>query len=336
MQVEGLSRGNSDAVSLGAGERVSLHEHLDGSLLTGTLIELAAGCGVNLPESDEAGLTTWLRQQVRGSLGQYLSCFALTTAVMQTEENLERVAYEHMAQLHEDRVAYAELRFAPQLHAPGWVDSIEAVGSGVRRGMAEFGIEAGIIVCAMRDQDPAHSLAAAHAAVAHPMVVGFDLAGEEWGHPPTEHREALAVIREAGIALTIHAGEGDGVASISAAIEAGATRLGHGVRIIEDITQTDRGVHLGSTAGRIREEGIHLEVCISSNVDTGLYPVEQHPVLQLHRAGLNVGLSTDNRMMSATNLEREEQIARRILGGSEDEIRAMRANAARARFTGRN
>lgn len=312
--------------------RASLHEHLDGSLRVDTLIELSAAARLPLPEMEPIALANWVRRQVKGSLAQYLSCFALTTAVLQSEENLERVAYEHVEQLYEDGVLSGEVRFAPQLHDMPYATSIAAVAEGLRRGGAEYGLEIGLIACAMRDQDPAISTAVARAAVEIGLCCGFDLAGNEQGHDPQEHEAALQTALEAGVGITIHAGEAAGVESIAAALDAGASRIGHGVRLVEDTRIENGRVMLGKTAGRVRDAGVHLEVCISSNLDTAVFPgLEDHPVLDLHRLGLSVGLSTDNRLMSGTTMAHEEHLAG-LLGATVEEIAQMRAAAHQARF----
>lgn len=322
---------NGDTIT-GAG-RVSLHEHLDGSLRPATLLELGHQAGVLLPADDAAGLTTYLRDAVRGSLARYLACFDLTVAVLQTEEALERAAYEHAEQLSADNCDRGEIRFAPQLHAPGHAASIRAVLAGLERARTDGHCDTTLIVCAMRNLDPRDSEAVARAAADNPGCVGFDLAGMELNHPPQHHHGALGVTREAGLGLTIHAGEADGPASIMAALDAGASRIGHGVRIFDDIRRGPRGPLLGPVARRVLETGTHLEVCPTSNLDTNVYPTAgEHPVMTLHRIGFNVGLSTDNRLMSGTTLEREERLCRAHLYASGREIDAMREAARAALF----
>lgn len=328
---------DADASGSGSVRRVSLHEHLDGSLRPATLLELARTAAVTVPAVDEDTLRGHLRAAVRGSLERYLSCFALTVAVLQNEEALERVAYEHAAQLHADGCDAGEVRFAPQLHAPGPAASIAAVLAGLERARRDGLCDTALIVSVLRERDPRTARTVAEAAAANPGCVAFDLAGMESGNPPQRQHAALGVAREAGLGITIHAGESEGPHSIDAALDAGATRLGHGVRVWDDISRRGGRAHLGRTAGRVRAEQIHLEVCISSNVDTRTYrDVAAHPVLALHRLGFSVGLSTDNRLMSATTLHREEQLCRDILRAGADELAAMGHAAANARFPGRH
>lgn len=342
--------------------RASLHEHLDGCVLPETLIELAPTCGLHLPHTDPAALSAWIQEQVQGSLAQYLSCFALTTAVLQNEEALERVAYEHVAQLAADSVSYAEVRFAPQLHNMPMARSIAAVVAGLKRADEKFSCRTGLIICGMRDGDPdlvvktATAAASATSGTRSP-VCGFDLAGQEAGFLPTIHRRALDVAREAGLGITIHAGEAAGAESVEAALDCGATRIGHGVRVIEQVAfkrgcetgirerlthspnppmideLEDLGVILGPTARRVMEERTHLEVCISSNIDTQVFAAySAHPAVLLARLGFALSLSTDNRLMSHTSLVNEERLAVDVLGATADEIAALRANAHAAAF----
>jgi adenosine deaminase len=313
--------------------RVSLHEHLDGSLRAETLLDLARQAGVRTPADNAADLRTYLRDAVHGSLANYLACFELTVSVLQTEDALERAAYEHAEQLSLDGCDRAEIRFAPQLHAPGAATSIQAVLAGLERARRDGLCDTTLIVCAIRESDPITTETIACAAVDTPGVVGFDLAGMEAGNPPQNHDAALRLVREAGLGLTIHAGEADGPVSIAAAVAAGATRLGHGVRVFDDISRGPRGPLLGRIAAEVLDKGIHLEVCVSSNLDTGIYPdAASHPVMTLKRIGFSVSLSTDNRLMSATTLEAEEQLCRSHLYASAREIVEMRDAARLALF----
>lgn len=321
----------------GTRRRVSLHEHLDGSLSPQTLIELSRAGGTRLPASDPEGISRFIRGSVAGSLERYLSCFELTVAALQTEEALERAAYEHAAQLSADGCDRGEIRFAPQLHAPGNTNSIRAVLHGLGRARGEGLCDTGLIVCAMRESDPATVLEVARAAADEPGCVGFDLAGMETGNPPQLHMRALAAVRESGMGLTIHAGESEGPQSIAAALDAGARRIGHGVRIMEDIHLDGSTQVLGEVARRVLEGRIHLEVCVSSNLDTGVYPgAGAHPVMALKRLGFSVSLSTDNRLMSGTTLEREEHLCAMHLDAGVAELDDMVRAGRDALFAVRN
>jgi adenosine deaminase len=313
--------------------RTVLHEHLDGCLLPGTLLELANARGVSLGVDDEDGLRKLLSLGVKGSLAAYLRCFAMTTAVLQDVAALERVAFEHGEQMLAEGVTRAEVRFAPQLHGEEMHRSVEAVWRGLERSTRGTEMRAGVLVCGIRESDPMIVERAAQVACEmRGVVVGFDLAGMELGHLASAHRSALALVREGGLPLTLHAGEADGVASIRDALEMGATRLGHGVRLVEDIWLEDGEVVLGEVAQAVLDEQVVLEVCVSSNLDTRVFAsLTEHPVLRLMRLGFAVTLQTDNRLMSQTTLEREEALVL-SLGATAQEIEAMRATAAVASF----
>ena len=267
--------------------KVSLHDHLDGSLRPNTVLELADLAGYQgLPETEPDSLGEWFHRGAdRGSLPLYLEGFAHTIGVMQSAGALERVAYEYAADLFQDGVVYFEVRFAPHFHTQGGMglDAVlEAVFAGLARGREEFGIESGLIICALRNQEPALSLKLAELAVAwmDRGVCGFDLAGEEAGHPPKEHLEAFQLIKRHNGSLTIHAGEGFGPESIWQALQfCGAHRIGHGTRLIEDIAVYDgKIIQMGSLARYVLDHRIPLEICLSSNVHTGACErIESHP-----------------------------------------------------------
>lgn len=313
--------------------RAALHEHLDGCVLPSTLLELAAKRGVSLGVSDERELLAMIAAGVRGSLDAYLRCFAMTTAVLQDERALERVAFEHAEQLMAEGVTLAEVRFAPQLHGDSMHRSVEAVWRGLERATVGTEMRAGVVVCGIRESAPAIVRRAAEVACEmHGAVVGFDLAGMEVGHLPSEHREALELVRAHGVPLTLHAGEAAGVESVREAIAMGAVRLGHGVRVIEDVTVENGAMVLGEVAGEVLRRGVVLEVCVSSNLDTHVVQrLEEHPVLSLMRAGFAVTLQTDNRLMSRTTLAREEGLVM-SLGASAAEIQATREAGLAASF----
>jgi adenosine deaminase len=295
--------------------KAELHNHLDGGLRVETVIELAEAIGYTmLPSTDPSMLRNWFFRGDSGSLEAYLAGFEHTIAVMQTGDAIERVAYEAGVDAGADGVIYVEFRFAPRLNTRKGLmreDVIEAALSGFERASAEAGVVIGLIVDAMRNEPD--SLADARAAVrfADRGVVGFDLAGPEKGYPPDAHLPACRLAKEYGLGLTIHAGEADGLDSIHRAItKCGADRIGHGIRIIDD-TQSSSGAvtGLGGVAAMVRDLQIPLEVCPASNLHTLQLRPQDHPLGMLQRAGFNVTLNTDNRLMSRTSLTDEFRFA---------------------------
>lgn len=321
--------------ALAAAPKIQLHDHLDGGLRPLTIIELADRNGYrDLPSTDPDELSVWFSETVRtGGLPGYLSTFDHTIAVMQTSDAIERVAYESAADLAADGVIYAEVRFAPEWNTQqglGLDDVIEAALAGFSRGGRDHEIDVRLIIDGMRNMG--RSLEAAEAAVrwADAGVVGFDIAGPEAGYPPAEHLAAFDVARRGGLGITIHAGEGDGLASIDEAVNAcGAERIGHGVRIADDIA----GDNLGGLATQIRDGGVPLELCPRSNVDTGAVDsLADHPIDRLLRLGFNVTVNCDNRLMSSTSPTRELSGLVETFGWGPEEIRRVTINAANAAF----
>ncbi len=288
--------------------KVVLHDHLDGGLRPSTIIELAGDAGHRLPTTDPDDLAAWFLQGGEGrDLVTYLATFEHTVAVLQTTEALERVAAETVEDLADDGVVHAEIRYAPELSTAGGLtcdEVLSALDAGVRAGGAGREVSVGLLVCGMRQ---GHRVAEAFAAAARSRevgssVVGVDLAGPEAGYPAGAHRDALAAARAAGLRITLHAGEADGPASIADALDHGAERLGHGVRIGDDVRD---GV-LGPVAERVRRGEVPLEVCPTSNVHTGLVDdVASHPVLSLREQGFWVTINTDNRLMSGVSMTSE-------------------------------
>jgi len=319
--------------------KTALHDHLDGGLRVDTVIELADAAGYrDLPSTDPDVLSAWFRQDDSGSLEQYLEAFNHTIAVMQTPDALERVAYEAVVDLSEDGVVYAELRFGPALHTRGAMsleDAIEAALAGINRARRERGIVAGLIPSALRQHAGSERVAEAAASFRGHGVVGFDIAGPEAGYPADDHLPAFRIIHEAGLGLTIHAGEGDGLNSIYRAVaRCGAQRIGHGVRIIDDTDFAGgRITELGPLAGRLRDHRIHLEVAVRSNVDTGFVPdAASHPLGALHRAGFSVSINTDNRLMSCVTSSDEYASASADQGFTFAELGVITEDALRAGF----
>ncbi len=294
--------------------KVELHDHLDGGVRPRTIIELAKEYDISLPAEDPESLAVWFHRGAdRKNLALYLEGFSVTTSVMQTREALERIAYETILDRGEDNNVYVEIRFAPILHLKGGLNLeavVEAVLGGFERGKEETGVEYGLILCAMRHQDAAVSLEIAELAVAFRKrgVVGFDIAGDEYGHPPKRHLDAFQYIRNKNFNITIHAGEAFGIESIWQAIQVcGAHRIGHATRLVEDmVIRGSRIENMGSLAHFIRDKRIPLEVCLSSNIQTGAADnLDEHPFHIYYRNNFRVMLCTDNRLMSNTTLTKE-------------------------------
>ncbi|MCP4968783.1 MAG: adenosine deaminase [bacterium] len=295
--------------------KVELHNHLDGGLRVETVIELAAAIDYpGLPSTDRAELEDWFLQDDSGSLESYLAGFEHTIAVMQTKTAIERVAYESGLDAAADGVVYAEIRFAPSLNTQRGLaqeDAIEAALAGFAQAEAEAPVTLRLIVDAMRNEPDSMAAAKAATRFAGQGVVGFDLAGPEFGFPADDHAEACALALDNGLGLTIHAGEAEGPESIRTAIEkCGAQRIGHGIRIIEDLEFANGEVtRLGDIAMVVRDQQIPLEVCPTSNIHTLGINAASHPLGLLTRHGFNVTLSTDNRLMSAVTLSDELRLA---------------------------
>jgi adenosine deaminase len=306
-----------DEKTLRRAPKVLLHDHLDGGLRPETVIEIARDTNYKkLPTSDAGALAEWFfRGANRGSLPLYLEGFTHTIAVMQTEEALERVAYEMMEDMKKDGVVYVETRFAPIFHtAQGlhWEQVVSAVLSGLEKGRRDFGVAYGLIICGMRNMKLSLEMAELAVDFRQRGVVGFDLAGEEGGYPPKKHVDAFHYVQRENFSITVHAGEAFGKESIWQAIQwCGAHRIGHATRLIEDMAVTDgRVVKLGTLAQYVLDKRIPLEICLSSNVHTGAVPsIEEHPFGIYYKEKFRVTLNTDNRLMSNTSMTREFSLA---------------------------
>jgi adenosine deaminase len=320
--------------------KVLLHEHLDGVLRPQTVIELAKDVSyMELPTTDPQALAKWFHQGAnQGSLAKYLQGFSHTIAVMQTEEALERVAYEQAEDLNKDGVAYFETRFAPIFHTRKGLTHQQVVSSvlrGLERGRKDFGIASGLIICAMRNMDVSLEMAELAVDFRERGVVGFDLAGEEGGYPPKKHVDAFHYIQRENFNITIHAGEGYGKESIWQAIQyCGAHRIGHGTRLIDDIAVLDgKAVKLGDLAQYVLDKRIPLEICLISNVHTGATPsLAEHPFKILYEEKFRVTLNTDNRLMSSTSMTREFEAAADTFGLSMDDFEKITINAMKSAF----
>jgi adenosine deaminase len=305
--------------------KAELHCHLDGSIRPETLIDLAHEYGVRMPSDDAEVLREYMLVDDARNLEDYLARFAITLSVLQHADALERAAYELAEDAAREGVRYIEVRYSPVLNVHGGLslyDVIEAPARGLRRAEKEFGIVGRSIICALRNLPPATSLELARLSVEArgEGVVGFDLAGGELGNPASEHADAFRYALEHGVHCTCHAGEGDGAASVRQAIHVcGAQRIGHATRVIED----------ESLMEELRERRIPLEICLTSNVQTqATQSLESHPLREYFDRGLNVVLSTDNRLMSGVTLTDEYVRASEHLGFSMEEL----ATIARAGF----
>src|SRR5438477_4780552 len=323
--------------------KVLVHEHLDGVLRPNTVIELARSLKYDqLPTEDPEDLARWFHQGAnQGSLPKYLEGFAHTIAVMQTEEALERVAYEQAEDLSRDCVVYFETRFAPIFHTRQGLSHqqvVSAVLRGLERGRKDFGISSGLIVCAMRNMDVSLEMAELAVDFRERGVVGFDLAGEEGGFPPKKHIDAFHYIQRENFNITVHAGEAFGKESIWQAIQwCGAHRVGHATRLIEDIGldvhDPTKIVKMGNLAQYILDKRIPLEICLSSNVHTGaVESIEQHPFGIYHRYSFRVTLNTDDRLMSDTTMTKEFNLAHRAFKLGLDDLEKITINSMKSAF----
>lgn len=325
--------------------KVLLHDHLDGGLRPTTIVELASDVGYEgLPTTDPAALRLWFVEAASsGSLERYLETFAHTVAVTQTADALRRVARECALDLAEDNVVYAEVRFAPELHLERGLtehEVVESVLAGFAEGQrlaAEGGnpIRIGVLLTAIRTATHSRRIAELTVEYRDRGVVGFDIAGAEAGFPPTRHLDAFEYLRRENAHFTIHAGEAFGLPSIWEALQwCGADRLGHGVRIVDDITIAPDGEPiLGRLAAYVRDRRIPLEMCPSSNVQTGAADsVERHPIGLLRRLGFRVTVNTDNRLMSDTSMTREMELLSDAFGYGLDDLQWFTVNAMKSSF----
>ncbi len=311
--------------------KVLLHEHLDGGLSPTTLLALLRARGIDPPAPDAAGLAAWFRARMNaGSLVEYLKGFGLTVAAMAAPAAMERVAFEAAEAARAEGCVLAEFRMAPLLLESDTVPAeaaVEALLAGLRRSA----LPSGLILCAMRQAPAEASERVVQLARRYhgEGVVGIDLAGPERGHPPGDHARALQQAREAGLPITLHAGEADAAERVAEAAALGATRIGHGVRLAD---------WLGDAAGRerlaaLRERGLHLEMCPSSNLHTGAVPsLAAHPIGALWRAGFSLSYHTDNPLMSCTTMTDEAALLVGPLGLGTADLLAMAVEAARHAF----
>ncbi|WP_327067275.1 adenosine deaminase [Kitasatospora sp. NBC_01250] len=325
--------------------KVLLHDHLDGGLRPETIVELAAACGYEgLPTTDPAALGVWFREAAdSGSLVRYLETFAHTCAVMQTREALIKVAADCAEDLAADGVVYAEVRYAPEQHLEAGLsldEVVAAVNEGFREGEAKarangHRIKVGTLLTAMRHAARSQEIAELANRYRDAGVVGFDIAGAEAGHPPTRHQGAFDYLKGENNHFTIHAGEAFGLPSIWEALQCcGADRLGHGVRIIDDITVNEDGtVALGRLAAYVRDKRVPLEMCPTSNLQTAAASsYAEHPIGLLSRLKFRVTVNTDNRLMSGTSMSQEFEHLVEAFGYSLDDMQWFTVNAMKSAF----
>jgi adenosine deaminase len=309
--------------------KAELHCHLDGSVRPETLLELAREYGTTMPRPDADSLRDYMRASDVPDLEAYLNRFSVTLSVLQTADALERVAYELAEDAAADGILYIEVRYAPLLTSQRGLalgDAVEASLRGLARAERDHGTVGRVILCALRHMDPALSVETARLAADFRArgVVGFDLAGPEAAHPAARHAPAFAYAREHGLLCTCHAGEGAGAASVREAIHVcGADRLGHAARLAEDEALIEY----------VGESRMPLEVCLTSNVQTGAAPsYERHPVRKFLDRGLNVVLNTDNRLMSDTTLTDEYLVAVERLRFTTAELSTVALNGFESAF----
>jgi adenosine deaminase len=324
--------------------KVLLHDHLDGGLRPATVLEIAAEIGHELPASDADSLGRWFVDACNsGSLPRYIATFDHTIAVMQRAGDLRRVARECVEDLAADGVVYAEVRYAPEQHLQGGL-TLQDVVDAVREGFAEgegLARERGTpiivrqLLTAMRHQARSMEIAELMIANRDSGVVGFDIAGAEAGYPPTRHLDAFEYLQRENAHFTIHAGEAFGLPSIWQAIQwCGADRLGHGVRIIDDISVGNDGApRLGRLAAYVRDMRIPLEMCPTSNLQTGAAPsIAEHPIGLLTKLRFRVTVNTDNRLMSGTSMSQEMQRLVDAFGYGPKDLRWFTVNAMKSSF----
>ena len=323
--------------------KVVIHDHLDGALRPETIIELADQIGYTLPTNDPSKLADWFEESCNsGSLVKYLETFAITVAVMQTRESIIRVAKESTIDLARDGVVYAEVRGAPELFTEKGLsldEVIEATIEGYRLGEKEakaegFNIRVESILCSLRHLPHAQAVAEKVIKYRDAGVVGFDIAGPEDGFPPTNQLDTFNYLRQEDAHFTIHAGEAYGLPSIWQAIQiCGAERLGHGVRIIEDIDLTGPTPKLGRLAAYVRDRRIPLELCPTSNLQTGaVKDIKSHPIGILNKLRFRVTLNTDNRLMSRTSMSNEMQAVVNAFDWTFADLQRVTINALKSSF----
>ncbi len=310
--------------------KTDLHCHLDGSLRIATILDLAEQQKVKLPESDPDRLFRHIYAgDVCGSLEDYLKAFDVTLSVMQTEEALFRTAYELAQDCARENVRYIEVRYSPMLHTQRGLpltDIVEAVIQGLRKAEIDFGVRSGVILCGIRSISPEASLRMAELCVAFKNrgVIGFDLAGAEYNYPAKDHKQAFQLILNNNVNCTAHAGEAYGPESIAQAIHyCGAHRIGHGTRLREN----------GDLLNYVNDHRIPLEICLSSNIQTGAAPdLASHPLPFFYNYGLRVTINTDNRLVTDTTVSKELHLIHRTFGLSLADLKELIVDGWKSTF----
>lgn len=310
--------------------KIDLHVHLDGSLRPETILDIAQKDGVELKASTVEEVKELVHSGKKcKSLEVYLEAFDITLSVLQSRENLARAAYELVEDAAKENVRYMEVRFSPILHTNMGMspeDAVEAVNEGLKSGYRQFGVESAIIVCGIRNMNPEVSFRLAQLAVSYKYegVVGFDLAGAEYNHPPREHLKAFYLILKNNINTTVHAGEAHGAESIHEAIHyTQAKRIGHGTRLFEN----------GELMNYVNDHRIPIEICLSSNVQTGaISNIEAHPLPIYYHKGLRVTLNTDNRLIGDTTVTDELLLAHRAFNFDLIDLKMMIMNGFKSMF----
>ena len=326
-------------MNIGTLPKALLHDHLDGGLRPSTVIELASEYGYDkLPTTDVDELAAWFnRGAKRNDLVLYLETFAHTVGVMQHRDAIERVSYECAVDLAADGVIYAEVRMAPELCIEQGLtldEAVEAMLAGFRRGSEGTDLTIYLILSAMRTAARSREIAELAVRWRDEGVVGFDIAGAEEGFPPTHHLDAFDYVRRENFHTTIHAGEAFGLPSIWEAVQfCGAERLGHGVRIVDDIIGAQGEEELGRLAAFVRDRRIPLELCPTSNLGTGVCKtIAEHPIGMLRRLRFRVTVNTDNRLMSATSMTYEMEQLSDAFGWGLDDFEWLTINAMKSAF----
>ncbi len=310
--------------------KTDLHVHLDGSLRLSTIMELAEQDKIDLGVKNEEELKKLIKPgKVHASLADYLKGFEITLKILQTEDSLYRAAFELAEDAAKENVEYMEVRYSPVLHTRGGLSQtriLESVLHALRDAERDFGIKSGVIVCGIRNISPDVSLRLAELAVAFKNrgVVGFDLAGAEYNYPAKDHIDAFNLILSNNVNVTIHAGEAYGPDSIHQALHyCGAHRIGHGTRLIED----------GDLLSYVNDHRIPLEICLSSNAQTGaIASIEEHPFRLYLDLGVRVTLNTDNRLITKTTMTDEYMLAYKQFGLDADNILDLVVNGMKSAF----
>ncbi|MFE1076789.1 adenosine deaminase [Streptomyces sp. NPDC058783] len=338
-----MSSTRIDAETLRRLPKAVLHDHLDGGLRPATVVELAESVGHTLPTTDPDELAAWYYEAANsGDLVRYIATFEHTLAVLQNREGLLRAAEEYVLDLAADGVVYGEVRYAPELNTAGGLsmaEVVETVQEGLATGMAKAAaaagtpVRVGTLLCGMRMFDRVREAADLAVAFRDAGVVGFDIAGAEDGFPPADHLDAFEHLRRENVPFTIHAGEAHGLPSIHQALQVcGAQRIGHGVRITDDIPDLAAG-KLGRLAAWVRDRRIALEMCPTSNLQTGAATsIAEHPITALKDLGFRVTLNTDNRLVSGTTMTREMSLLVEQAGWSVEDLRTVTVNALKSAF----